>query len=59
MSEKSNEMLCEIIAAVPRRTKDELGPILVKKNSSDLLVGTSVLLKDPNREDQQRRIIMQ
>ena len=31
ISEESYELLCKMFAAIPERTKEELGPILVKK----------------------------
>ena len=58
MSEKSYELLCKIFSAVPERTKEELESILGKKFMG-YVSGTSVTLKNRNREDQLSQITMQ
>ena len=47
----SYELLSKLFAEVPGRTKDELEPILGKR-FMDMLVRTSVILKDTNRKYQ-------
>ena len=54
MSEKSYELLCKMFSAVPEKTKEELESILGKK-----FMGTSVTLRDRNREDQLLQITIQ
>ena len=49
--QKSYEMFGKLFVAYPGRTKDELEPILGKR-FMDMLVGTSVILKDTSRKYQ-------
>ena len=59
MSEKFYKLLCKLFAAVPGRTKNELEPILGKNFMGYASGNFSDFEKKTNREDQQRRIIMQ
>ena len=55
ISEKSYELLCKMFSAVPERAKEELKSILGRKFMG-YVSGTSVTLKDRNREDQPLQI---
>ena len=57
-NEKSYELLCKLFSAVPERTKEELESLL-GRNFMGYVSGTSVTLKDRNREDQPLQITIQ
>ena len=58
MSEKSYELLCKMVSAVPEKTEKELESILGKKFMG-FASGNFSDLKDKSRKDQKSRIAMQ